>query len=155
MDKTTCMVDVAKYFLDFTRNKSCGKCIPCREGTMRMYEIVERISEGKGTTDDLALLRELGSTVYETSRCGLGKNALNPLFTTLKYFGKEYELHLKEREYYEIIQEKCTGCGLCLKNCLNNAIIGEKKKPHKINNEKCIRCGICFEKCKFNAIRRG
>jgi len=161
MDESTCMVDVARYFLNFLQEESCGKCVPCREGIKRMLEIVNRISSGQGKREDLELLEELASVVKDFSLCGLGQSAANPVLSTIHYFRDEYEAHLnhkcpagvcKELIEYAIFEDKCNGCGLCLKNCPQNAIIGEKKKPHVIVREKCIKCGICRESCNFDAV---
>ncbi|MCL2481580.1 MAG: NADH-quinone oxidoreductase subunit NuoF [Spirochaetaceae bacterium] len=162
MDASSCMVDVARYFLQFTQNESCGKCTFCRIGTKRMLEILLRITEGKGSEDDITLLEELSNHVRKTSLCGLGQLAPNPVLTTLKYFKDEYMAHVKEkkcpagvcRPLIKIIidPEKCTGCTACVRVCSVNAINGERKKTHTINNEICIKCGICIQKCKFDAI---
>lgn len=164
MDEDTCMVDVAKYFLNFLQDESCGKCLTCREGIERMLEIITDITEGKGKEKDIELLRELGELVKDTSMCGLGQTAPNPLLSTLKYFREEYLAHIKEKIcpagvchaliHYSIITEDCTGCGACKKVCPQQAISGEKKKPHIIDQNKCIKCGVCFETCEFNAITR-
>ncbi len=162
MDEKTCMVDVAKYFLNFLRDESCGKCISCREGTQRMWEIVKDITEGKGKEDDLALLEELAYAVKETSLCGLGQTAANPVLSTLRYFRSEYEAHIKEKRCpagvcinlirYVIIPEKCIGCLACLKACPQDAITGVLKGVHVIDHTKCIKCGACLEACKYEAI---
>ena len=162
MDEGACMVDVAKYFLEFLQDESCGKCVPCRYGVERMLEIVTDITEGRGTEKQLALLEELGETVSLASLCGLGKTAPNPVLTTLRYFRSEYEAHIRERRCpagvcralitYHIDPEQCTGCGACLRACPHEAITGERKQAHTINQELCIRCGICREVCKFDAI---
>ncbi|MCL2705494.1 MAG: NADH-quinone oxidoreductase subunit NuoF [Spirochaetaceae bacterium] len=162
MDTSSCMVDVARYFLQFTQNESCGKCTFCRIGTKRMLEILLRITEGKGSEDDIILLEDLSNHVRKTSLCGLGQLAPNPVLTTLKYFKDEYIAHVKEkkcpagvcRSLIKIIidPEKCTGCTACVRVCSVNAISGERKKIHTINNEICIKCGICIQKCKFDAI---
>ena len=163
MDEETCMVDVAKYFLSFLKEESCGKCVPCREGIKQMLEILNRICAGKGRQGDVELLEEISELIQETSLCALGQTAPNPVLSTIKYFRNEYEAHIKEKrcpahvcreliEYY-IDEESCTGCGLCSKNCSQNAIKGEKKKPHSINKDKCINCGICYEVCKFDAVK--
>lgn len=161
MDEDNCTVDVARYFLNFLKEESCGKCIPCREGIERCLEILTDIVEGKGTEDSLLLLEELANVVKNTSLCGLGQTAPNPVLSTIKYFKDEYNAHIKEKRCpakvckslikYEII-ETCTGCGACMKSCPESAIFGEKKQIHKINEAKCIKCGICFETCKFNAV---
>ncbi|MBI4669021.1 MAG: NADH-quinone oxidoreductase subunit NuoF [Elusimicrobia bacterium] len=162
MDDSTCMVDVAKYFLNFLRDESCGKCLSCREGTQRMWEIVNNICEGKGKKGDLELLEELAVVVKDSSMCGLGQTASNPVLSTLRYFRHEYEAHIKEKKCparvckalitYSIDTDKCVGCLLCLKNCPQKAILGELKKPHKIEIEKCIRCGVCNEVCNVKAV---
>jgi NADH:ubiquinone oxidoreductase subunit F (NADH-binding)/(2Fe-2S) ferredoxin len=162
MDEDTCMVNVAKYFLNFTRDESCGKCTPCREGIKRMLEILDDISKGKAEEKDLELLESLAKVVKDASLCALGGTAPNPVLTTLRYFRNEYEAHIKDKKCpahicpdlirYSISKEKCTGCGLCLKECPQKAISGEKKKPHSIDKNKCIKCGICYEVCKFDAV---
>jgi len=162
MDEASCMVDVAKYFLTFLQDESCGKCVPCRIGIDRMLEIVTEISEGRGKPEHIPLLEELAETVSLTSLCGLGKTAPNPVLTTLRYFREEYESHIKDKKCqagvckplitYSIDAKKCTGCGVCLKGCVYGAISGEKKKAHKINTRLCQKCGICRSECKFEAI---
>jgi len=162
MDETTCMVDVAKFFLDFTRKESCGKCTFCRMGTMRMLEILERITDGKGAEGDLEKLEELAYQIKDNSLCGLGQTAPNPVLTTIKYFRDEYEAHIFHKKCpakvcrplltYTVDQEKCTGCLVCLKNCPVKAISGERKQPHFINQDICTKCGVCFSKCKFESI---
>jgi NADH-quinone oxidoreductase subunit F len=162
MDETTCMVDVAKFFLDFTRKESCGKCTFCRMGTMRMLEILERITDSKGMEGDLEKLEELAYQIKDNSLCGLGQTAPNPVLTTIKYFRDEYEAHIFHKKCpakvcrplltYTVDQEKCTGCMVCLKNCPVKAITGERKKPHFVNQEICTKCGVCFSKCKFDSI---
>jgi len=164
MDEDTCMVDVAKFFLEFLKGESCGKCTSCREGIEALYDILDKICKGEGEESDLVALEELAPAIKDASLCGLGKTAPNPVLSTLRYFKDEYIAHIKEKKCpagvckelitYYIIEEKCTGCGLCVKNCPSDAISGEKKKPHKIDAEKCIKCGVCFEVCKFNAIER-
>jgi len=163
MDEDTCMVEVARFFLEFTQKESCGKCTFCRIGTKRMLEILERIVEGKGEDGDIERLENLAINVKMGSLCGLGQTAPNPVLTTIKYFRHEYEAHIYDKKCpakqckslitYEIIPEKCTGCGLCLRNCPVEAISGEKKRAHIINQEKCIKCGICYDSCKFSAIK--
>ncbi|WP_455392844.1 NADH-ubiquinone oxidoreductase-F iron-sulfur binding region domain-containing protein [[Eubacterium] cellulosolvens] len=163
MDENTCMVDVAKYFLNFLKDESCGKCIPCREGIAQMHAILTDICNGSGRDGDIELLEELGEVVKGTSLCQLGGSAPNPVLSTLKYFKEEYEAHIKEKRCpggvckalitYQIDPELCTGCHACFKQCPQNAITGEKKKPHSIDIEKCIRCGVCHEVCKFDAIK--
>lgn len=162
MDQDTCMVDVARYFLDFLKEESCGQCNPCREGIKRMLEILTNICEGNGKDGDIELLEELGAMVQKFSLCGLGTSAPNPVLTTILYFRDEYEAHIKDKKcragvcknlfYYEIDEEACNGCTLCAKKCPQEAITGEKKEPHKLDNEKCIKCGICYDVCKFDAI---
>jgi NADH:ubiquinone oxidoreductase subunit F (NADH-binding)/(2Fe-2S) ferredoxin len=162
MDEGTCMVDVARYFTSFLTEESCGKCVPCREGLDRMLDILTDITEGRGREDDIELLEELGDVMRETSLCGLGSTAANPILSTIKYFRDEYEAHIKERRCpagvckalitFTIDAEKCTGCGRCLRDCPQTAISGEKKQPHTIDQGKCIRCGLCRDNCKFGAI---
>jgi len=162
MDESTCMVDVAKYFLNFLIDESCGKCVPCRIGLRRMRDIIEDITEGRGTKEQLDLLEDTAETVSLASLCALGKTAPNPALSTIKYFRSEYEAHINEKRCpagvcrdlikYSIDKDKCTGCGVCVKHCAHGAISGEKKKPHVIDAEKCAKCGICVEKCAFNAI---
>jgi NADH:ubiquinone oxidoreductase subunit F (NADH-binding)/(2Fe-2S) ferredoxin len=162
MDEDTCMVDTAKYFLEFLQDESCGKCLTCREGIERLLEILTRITDGTGKEEDIKLLKELGELVKDTSMCGLGQTAPNPLLSTITYFENEYLAHIKNKrcpagvcqellEYF-IIADKCTGCGACMRVCPEEAISGEKKIFHVIDQSKCIKCGICFETCIFNAI---
>jgi NADH:ubiquinone oxidoreductase subunit F (NADH-binding)/Pyruvate/2-oxoacid:ferredoxin oxidoreductase delta subunit len=156
MDETTCIVDVAHYFLSFTQDESCGKCVPCRVGTRQMAGILERIKRGEGRPEDLGKLEQLAETVRMTSLCGLGQTAPNPVLTTLRYFHDEYEAHVNEGRcpalsctdliYYEI-NEKCVGCTVCLKECPTQAISGERKKLHRIDQEACTRCGTCMLVC--------
>jgi NADH-quinone oxidoreductase subunit F len=165
MDEGSCMVDVARYFLAFLQDESCGKCVPCRMGIDRMLEIVTDITEGRGTPKKLALLEELAETVSLTSLCGLGKTAPNPVLTTLRYFRSEYEAHIKHKKCpagvckslitYSIDVEKCTGCGVCLKGCAYGAVTGKKKQPHAIDKALCQKCGICRSECKFDAVMVG
>ena len=164
MDETTCMVDVAKFFLSFTQAESCGKCTPCREGTKRMLEILTRITEGSGEEKDFALLEKLSYSIKQTALCGLGQTAPNPVLSTLKYFRHEYEAHIKDHKCpagvcsalasYEITDD-CRACGLCIKVCPVNAITGESKQKHVINKDACIKCGACQSKCPFTAITKG
>jgi len=162
MDEKTCMVDVARYFISFLTEESCGKCVPCREGLDRMLDILTDITEGRGREEDIELLEELGDVMRETSMCGLGSTAANPILSTIKYFRDEYEVHIREKRCpagvckslitFTIDAEKCTGCGRCLRDCPQEAISGEKKEPHIIDQDKCIRCGLCRDNCKAEAI---
>jgi NADH:ubiquinone oxidoreductase subunit F (NADH-binding)/(2Fe-2S) ferredoxin len=164
LDESNCMVNMAKYFVQFTQTESCGKCVPCRVGTKRLLETLERITTGHGKEEDIALLEKLSNTIKATSLCGLGQTAPNPVLSTLKYFREEYEAHVRDKKCpakeckalitYRIAEDACTGCGACLRECPASAITGDKKKPHKIDPEKCIRCGACFDVCKFNSIER-
>ena len=164
MDEDTCMVDIAKFFLEFTVDESCGKCTPCRIGNKRMLEILEKITSGRGTLEDLDKLEELGQYIRENSLCGLGQTAPNPVLSTLRYFRDEYEAHVTEKRCpagvcksllkYTILGDKCIGCTRCARNCPTSAISGEVKKAHIIDQEKCIKCGACMEQCKFAAIVR-
>ncbi len=165
LDETDCMVNVAKYFLQFTQSESCGKCVPCRVGTKRLLEILTRITEGRGREDDIELLESLSSDVKTSSLCGLGQSAPNPVLSTIKYYRDEYEAHIFEKRCpagvckdllsYSIVEQFCKGCTACTRVCPAGAIIGEKKKPHKIVQDICIKCGACFETCKFKAIKKG
>ncbi|HOV11939.1 MAG TPA: NADH-quinone oxidoreductase subunit NuoF [Bacteroidales bacterium] len=162
MDETTCMVDIAKFFLNFTQLESCGKCTFCRIGTKRMLEILTRITQGKGREGDIEKLEELAYQIKDNSLCGLGQTAPNPVLSTLKYFRNEYEAHIRDKKCpakvckqlltYTINPEKCTGCTVCAKKCPVAAIDGEKKLPHIIRQDDCIRCGDCYSRCKFDAI---
>ena len=164
LDEETCMVDIARYFLEFTRNESCGKCAPCRLGIRQMHRIVEDICAGKGRPGDIELLEELAAAIKKGSLCGLGQTAPNPVLTTIKYFRNEYEEHVLRHRCpakkcqglfaYEIVPDLCKGCGLCSKQCPAGAIAGELKKPHSINRGKCTGCGTCLEKCAFKAVRK-
>ena len=164
MDDTTCMVNLARFFLDFTVDESCGKCPPCRIGTKRMLEILERLVAGKGKDGDIEKLEKLALNIKRSSLCGLGQTAPNPVLSTLKYFRNEYEAHIYEKRCpageckamtkVMIDKTKCKGCSLCSKNCPVGAITGELKSPFEINQDKCIKCGVCIAKCPFKAISR-
>jgi NADH:ubiquinone oxidoreductase subunit F (NADH-binding)/ferredoxin len=162
MDEDTCMVDLARYFVKFLTEESCGKCVPCREGLDRMLDILTDISEGRGKEEDIELLEELGGVMKEASLCALGGTAANPVLSTIRYFHDEYETHIREKRCpagvckalitFTIDEEKCTGCRVCARECPQEAISGAKKEPHKIDQEKCIKCGLCRDICKFEAV---
>ena len=163
MDHTVCMVDVAKYFLEFVQSESCGKCTPCRIGTRRMLDILEEISNGTGTLEHLSELEELSEHIGIASLCGLGQTAPNPVLSTMKNFREEYEQHIVNKKcsvgvchgllrYW--ITKDCVGCGACKKVCPTDAIEGERKERHVIDPNKCIKCGMCYEACKFNSVIR-
>jgi NADH-quinone oxidoreductase subunit F len=165
MDEDTCMVDIARYFVDFLKGESCGKCVPCREGLNRMSEILNGITHGKGSSEDLDLLEDLAETLHNGALCALGTSAANPVLSTLRHFRPEYIAHVNEKKCpagvcrelikYSIDTEKCRGCQMCSKACPVSAISGEIKKPHTINPDLCIKCGNCYDQCKFSAITRG
>ncbi|MEN8190606.1 MAG: NADH-quinone oxidoreductase subunit NuoF [Thermodesulfobacteriota bacterium] len=162
LDETDCMVNISKFFLEFTQSESCGKCVPCRIGTKRMLEILTRITEGKGRKGDIELLIDLGNDVKETSLCGLGMSAPNPVLSTIRYFRHEYEAHINHKHCpakvckklltFFIREDLCTGCGACAKACPTGAAAGKKKKPHRIDTSACVQCGSCYDVCKFKAV---
>jgi len=164
LDETDCMVNISKFFLEFTQSESCGKCVPCRLGTKRLLEILTRIVDGEGKKGDIELLQELAEDVRDSSLCGLGMSAPNPVLSTIKYFRHEYEAHIYGKKCpakvcnklltFFIREDMCVGCGLCLRACSVDAISGEKKKPHTIDNASCIQCGACYDACKFSAVLR-
>jgi NADH:ubiquinone oxidoreductase subunit F (NADH-binding) len=164
LDETDCMVNTAKFFLEFTKDESCGKCLPCREGTLRMLEILQRITDGHGVIEDLDKLERLGNMIKKTSLCGLGQSAPNPVLSAIKNFREEFEAHIVDKRCptqtcqklisYHIIADKCTGCTLCARRCPVSCISGAKKMPHTIIQEDCIKCGECFNSCKFDAIEK-
>ena len=162
LDDTDCMVDIARYFLRFTQDQSCGKCTFCRIGTKRMLEILDRICEGEGREGDKELLEELCHAIHDASLCGLGTSLPNPVLSTLQYFGDEYDAHIREKNcpakvckplfQYHVITDNCKMCGLCFRNCPSDAVIWKKKEVAEIIQEKCVKCGICKEVCKFGAV---
>ena len=163
MDETTCMVDVAKFFVTFTQAESCGKCAPCREGTKRMLEILVRITKGQGTRRDFDLLQDLANNIKLSALCGLGQTAPNPVLSTIHYFGDEYKAHIENKEcpagvcadlLHYVISDECKGCGLCARNCPGHAISGQPKEKHVIDPQRCIKCGVCMSKCPFKAVKK-
>jgi NADH:ubiquinone oxidoreductase subunit F (NADH-binding)/Pyruvate/2-oxoacid:ferredoxin oxidoreductase delta subunit len=164
LDEDDCMVNVAKYFVHFTQEESCGKCVPCRVGTKRLLEMLERITKGQGREGDIERLEALSDGVRTTALCGLGQSAPNPVLSTIRYFRDEYEAHIRDKKcpakvckdllIYAIDAGKCKACGVCKKECPAGAIAGEKKQPHSIDPAKCIRCGVCFDVCKFKSVER-
>ena len=163
MDEDDCMVDIAKFFLEFTLDESCGKCTPCRIGNRRMYEMLEEITDGRGTLETIEKLKTLSATIKDTALCGLGQTAPNPVLSTLKNFEDEYLAHVKESRcpagscsklIRYVISDKCVGCGLCLHRCPVNCITGERKMRHQIDAAKCIKCGVCYQTCKFHAVEK-
>ena len=164
LDETDCMVNIAKFFLEFTRGESCGKCAPCRIGTKRLLEILERITKGEGKPTDIHLLEEMSVDIKAASLCGLGQTAPNPVLSTIKYFRHEYEAHINDKKCpagvcrdlltYLVLSEACKGCGACLRACPAGAITGVKKQPHTIDPSLCIKCGACFDVCKFKAVKK-
>ena len=163
MDEGTCMVDIARYFTKFLTEESCGKCSPCREGLDRMLDMLTDITEGNGKEEDIALLEELGQVIKDTSLCALGGTAANPLLSTMNFFPEEYQEHVrdkvcralscKELVRYTVVEDMCTGCQVCERQCPTKAIAGGKDALHVVEQDKCIRCGVCFEACKFDSIK--
>ena len=164
LDEDDCMVDVAKFFLVFSQDESCGKCTPCREGTTRMLEILTKITNGQGTEEDVQRLERLAKLAQKAALCGLGKTAPNPVLSTLAHFREEFMAHVVEKRcpakkctaliHYEIDPEKCIGCTACARNCPVSCISGERKKTHVIDQTRCIKCGRCFEVCRFEAVTK-
>ncbi|MGB5748282.1 MAG: NADH-ubiquinone oxidoreductase-F iron-sulfur binding region domain-containing protein, partial [Desulfobacterales bacterium] len=165
MDEDTCMLDMARYSLEFYEDEGCGQCTPCREGIPVLVKLLTEITEGNGTPKHKDVLQELSLMIKDTSLCALGRSAPDPVFSTLKYFRDEYEAHITEKHCpagvckalttFIIDEGKCTGCTLCARNCPVGAIYGEKKEPHFIDADKCVRCRLCYEQCKFDAVLKG
>jgi NADH-quinone oxidoreductase subunit F/NAD(P)H dehydrogenase (quinone)/NADP-reducing hydrogenase subunit HndC len=163
MDENTCMVDMARFFMDFVQDESCGKCTPCREGTRRQLQILEKICSGQGEPGDIQILEELSAVIKEAALCGLGQTGPNPVLSTLKYFRDEYEAHIYEKKCpakrcvalleFEVDPDLCTRCGMCFRACPSGAITWQKKEVAVIDKDKCTQCLTCYEKCKFDAIR--
>ncbi len=164
MDEDACMVDMARFFLDFTQDESCGKCTPCRIGTKRMLEILDRMTKGEGREGDMEALYGLAENIRETSLCGLGQSAPNPILSMIKHFRSEYEAHIREKRCpagvcqalmsYNILANKCRGCGLCARVCPTASIFGKPKEVYRIERKKCVKCNACLEKCPFGAVVR-
>ena len=162
MDENNCMVDMARFFMDFIQDESCGKCTPCREGTRRQLEILKKICDGKGESQDIDLLEELSAVIKETALCGLGQTAPNPVLSTLRYFRDEFEAHIYEKRCpakrcvnllkFEVDENLCTRCGMCFRACPAEAIDWKKKEVARIDKDKCVKCLTCYDKCKFGAI---
>jgi len=163
MDEDDCMVSIARFYLEFTLEESCGKCSPCRIGNKRLHEILDAITKGNGKEEDIERLKLLSNVIKDTSLCGLGQSSPNPVLSTILNFEDEYLAHVTDGKCpagqckallkYEIIEDLCTGCTLCFRNCPVGAISGERRQPHYIDQSLCIKCGACYEKCKFNAIK--
>ena len=164
MDEDTCMVDIAKFFLEFTVDESCGKCAPCRIGTKRLLEILTKITKGEGTLEDIDKLEELCYSIKNSALCGLGQTAPNPILSTLRYFRDEYVAHVVDKKCpagvckalisYKIDADKCKGCTKCARNCPVGAVSGAVKQPHVIDGSKCVKCGVCVDNCPFGAITK-
>jgi ferredoxin len=162
MDEDNCIVDVARYFIEFLKGESCGKCVPCREGLAKLSEILTRITRGEGRPEDIETMTDLGEIIHDGALCGLGRSAANPVLSTLRYFKDEYLAHINDKKCpagvcrelieYTIDTKKCNGCGVCARNCTTKAISGEKRKAHTINQGLCVKCGVCEDSCKFGAV---